>query len=55
MGDIYGSDLFAFAIDVVAEILLYTAHCHDGIVAQGLDDLQWGEKAILVDFLQNSV
>lgn len=29
----YRGDFLAFAIDIVAEVFLYPAHCYDGVVA----------------------
>lgn len=47
----YRGDFFAFAVDVVAEVLLHAAHCYYRIVAERLDHLQWGEEAVLVNAL----
>lgn len=51
----YGFDLLVFAGDVVAEVLLQPAHCHYGVVADSLNHLQGGEKAVSLDALQNFV
>jgi hypothetical protein len=51
----YRGDLFAFTVDVVAEILLHAAHCDNGVVAQSLYDLEGREKAVLVDAAKDYV
>lgn len=37
----HGCNLFALALDVVAEIFLHPTHRYDCVIAQCLDHLQW--------------
>lgn len=55
VGGAYGGDFFAFAINVITEVLLHAAHCYYCVVAKRLDHLQWGEEAVLVDALKDCV
>lgn len=51
----YGFNLLVFAGDVVAEVLLQSAHCDHGVVADSLDHLQGGKETVLMNALQNLV
>ena len=55
VGGAYCGDFFAFAINVITEVLLHAAHCYYCVVAKRLDHLQWGEEAVLVDALKDCV
>lgn len=48
---LYRSNFFALPVDIITEILLDTTHRYHCVVAQGLNDLEWGEKTVLVDSL----
>lgn len=51
----YGFDLLVFAGDIVAEVFLESAHCDHRVVADSLDHLQGGKKAVIMNALQNLV
>ena len=41
-------DIFALFVDGDAEIFLDQAHCCNGVLTEGLDDLQWGHEPLVV-------
>ena len=51
----YIGDLAPLALDGVAEVFLDHAHGGDGVGAEGLDDLQGGHQAVVVDLLEDGV
>lgn len=48
-------DLFTLSFNIVAQVFFDSPHGHHGVVAQGLDNLEWGHESLLVNSFQHSV